>query len=137
MTNIMEQKDLQRITRRWDYFTNKVVSLEEISTTEIQKLLLETYEVLYLFCKEDPIPKEIASIILAMDGYLTYASIMEEKEVPMNFYHFFEIYRIAASLKKGFFKFKYEAEFPKLKMSSLDSSDEYNIIDLKNDQLFI
>ena len=130
----MGYAELARIAREWDEATHAVLDLKQFSLTEMQVLLKETYIALTVFHKEEFIPKGISKILLNMDAFLYFASLMENKEVPVDFYHYQKISMVVSALKLGFFSGKYECVFPKLQI--LDLSGKAIVVDLENDYPF-
>ena len=132
----MEQKELEKIVQRWHDMTGKVIAFEEILEREIQKLLLDTYEVFYSFHKEEMIPREIIPIIQAMDSFVDFLVMYEEDDDESTaIYNFHKIFPIINALQQGFLIQKYDVEFPKIKICDLQGKE--SIIDLENDQLFV
>ena len=130
----MGYAELARIASEWDEITHTVLDLEKFSLTEMQVLLKETYIVLTAFHKEEFVPKGISKILLNMDAFLYFASLMENKEVAVDFYWYQESSMVVSALKQGFFRGKYECAFPKLRL--LDLSGNASIVDLEEDCLF-
>ena len=112
----MQDAELERIAREWDELTHTVLDLDKFALAEVQSLLKDTYTVLTVFHKEQFIPKGISKILLNMDEFLYFTSLMEEKEVGLDFYQYQLISSIVSTLKTGFFGAKYEYEFPRLKV---------------------
>ena len=127
----MENKELKQITYNWKSMTDTVLDLEKFSLSEMQILLSDTYQVLRTYHKENVTPKEVSNILLEMYEFLYFTSLMEEKEVGVNFYQYQYISSIVAALRKGFFEADYRCEFPELKI--LDKNNNEFIIDFEND----
>ena len=126
----MEFKELYDLAAEWQEMTAAVMDLKEISLSEMQGLLKDTYQALTAFHKDDLIPKEISKILLGMEDFLYFASLMEEKEVGTGFYHWREIYVISTALKSGFLEGAYECEFPKLQIC--DAEENVHVIDVNH-----
>ena len=127
----MENKELKQITYNWKSMTDTVLDLEKFSLSEMQILLSDTYQVLRTYHKENVTPKEVSNILLEMYEFLYFTSLMEEKEVGVNFYQYQYISSIVAALRKGFFEADYRCEFPELKI--LDKNNNEFIINFEND----
>lgn len=111
--------------------TDTVLDLEKFSLSEMQILLSDTYQVLRTYHKEDAAPKEVSNILLEMYEFLYFTSLMEEKEVGIDFYHYQYISSIVAALRKGFFESDYGCDFPELKI--FDISNNEFLINFEND----
>ena len=74
------------IVDEWCEMTNIVLDLKELSFSKIQNLLKETYEILTEYHKEKLIPKEISKLLLEVDSFLYFTSLMEENEKGIDFY---------------------------------------------------
>lgn len=126
----MEEKVLIQLTTQWSRMTGLVLELRKIPSAELQRLLKETYRVLRFYCEDNLVPKEISKILLEMDEFLYFASLFEKKEVEIDFYFYQVMHMIVETLKEGFFKGKYECEYPILKMSEL--SNNSLVLDFEN-----
>ena len=127
----MKNKELKQIAYNWKSMTDTVLDLEKFSLSEMQILLSDTYQVLRTYHKENVTPKEVSNILLEMYEFLYFTSLMEEKEVGVNFYQYQYISSIVAALRKGFFEADYRCEFPELKI--LDKNNNEFIINFEND----
>lgn len=127
----MKNKELKQIAYNWKSMTDTVLDLEKFSLSEMQILLSDTYKALRTYHKENVIPKEVSNILLEMYEFLYFTSLMEEKEVGVNFYQYQYISSIVAALRKGFFEADYRCEFPELKI--LDKNNNEFIINFEND----
>ena len=127
----MKNKELKQIAYNWKSMTDTVLDLEKFSLSEMQILLSDTYKALRTYHKENVAPKEVSNILLEMYEFLYFTSLMEEKEVGVNFYQYQYISSIVAALRKGFFEADYRCEFPELKI--LDKNNNEFIIDFEND----
>ena len=119
----MENKELKQITYNWKSMTDTVLDLEKFSLSEMQILLSDTYQVLRTYHKENVTPKEVSNILLEMYEFLYFTSLMEEKEVGVNFYQYQYISSIVAALRKGFFEADYDCDFPGLKVLDKDGNE--------------
>ena len=126
----MEEKVLIQLTTQWSRMTGLVLELRKIPSAELQRLLKETYRVLRFYCEDNLVPKEISKILLEMDEFLYFASLFEKKEVEIDFYFYQVMHMIVEILKEGFFKGKYECEYPILKTSDL--SNNSLVLDFEN-----
>lgn len=128
----MGHAELARIAREWDETTHTVLDLEKFSLTEMQVLLKETYIVLTAFHKEQFIPKGISKILLNMDSFLYFVSLMEDNEA-VNFCCYQKISAIVDALKVGFFQGAYARSFPKLLVG--DCENNYYVVDMESNFL--
>lgn len=126
----MGHTELERIARQWDELTHTVLECKEISFGEMKDLLRDTYVVLTAFHKDRFVPKEISKILLNMDSFLYFASLMEGQEVAVDFYRYQMLSAVVSALKAGFFAAKYECAYPKLQI--YDAERISHIIDLEN-----
>ncbi len=129
----MVDETLTRTLKEWNNMIYTVLNLKEFSLSDIQCLLKQTYGILNEYHKRSFIPKKVAEIILTMDEFLYFASLMEEKEKTVDFYHFQGISSIVRALKEGFFGGRYQPAYPRLQI--IGFSDERHILDLENDRL--
>jgi hypothetical protein len=127
----VENNELKQIAYNWKSMTDTVLDLEKFSLSEMQILLSDTYKALRTYHKENVAPKEVSNILLEMYEFLYFTSLMEEKEVGVNFYQYQYISSIVAALRKGFFEADYRCEFPELKI--LDKNNNEFIINFEND----
>ena len=127
----MENKELKQIAYNWKSMTDTVLDLEKFSLSEMQILLSDTYKALRTYHKENVAPKEVSNILLEMYEFLYFTSLMEEKEVGVDFYQYQYISSIVAALRKGFFEADYRCEFPELKI--LDKNNNEFMINFEND----
>ena len=115
----MECKELTRITDGWLAMTDTVLSLQEIAPAELQSLLRDTYLALRAYHTETVIPKEVSRLLLEMQDFLYFASLMEEKEVGVGFYRVQLLSALIDALKRGFFAADYGCAYPALTVSGL------------------
>lgn len=114
----MRYDELPQISRSWSSMAMIVLDLKPLPYSEIQKLLRTTYNVLTRYCKNALVPKQISKILLAMDEFVYFASLMEEKELSEGYYCSRQIRVISRALKDGFFKGEYPIDFPNLQISN-------------------
>ena len=126
----MDEKVLIQLTTQWSRMTGLVLEMRKNPSAGLQRLLKETYRVLRFYCEDNLVPKEISKILLEMDEFLYFASLFEKKEVEIDFYFYQVMDMIVETLKEGFFKGKYECEYPILKMSEL--SNNSLVLDFEN-----
>ena len=119
------------ITREWKALTYKVLDKEPLSLPHLQSLLADTYSVLTSFHKNELVPKSVCKMLLATDEFLYFASMMEENENKLDFYHYQLISQITEGMKKGFFDGEYEETIPKLKIYTPER--EPYVIDFEKD----
>ena len=58
-----------------------------------------------------------------MDAFLYFASLIEDKEVEVDFYQYQFISFIVVALKKGFFDSHYDFTFPELNICGFDKNE--------------
>ena len=127
----MTNEELQQITSAWKSMTYTVLDLEKFSLSAMQKLLDKTYQALREHYKNKSAPKEVTNILLEMYEFLYFTSLMEEKEVGIDFYHYQYISSIVAALRKGFFESDYGCDFPELKIFDINNNEF--LINFEND----
>ena len=118
------------ITKEWSKMTYNVLDLKRIPSIEIRDLLRNTYDVLNYYHKDELIPKAVSEMLLEMDGFLYFASMITDKEFDDDPYLYQAIHSIAESLKTGFFKGEYECKYPVLKVNN--TKEKPYILDLQN-----
>ena len=127
----MELEIINKTTYEWHEMTNIILDSKKFSLTVLQNLLKETYVILTEYHRESLVPKEISKLLSEMEGFLYFITIMDEKDLYMDFYYYQYISGIIAALKKGFFNGVYEYSFPKLKI--LDGKNNGILIDFEKD----
>ena len=115
----MKEK-ISAVTNEWIQMTHKVLHLKRIPTTEIRNLLKDTYEILTFYHKQEIVPKTVCEMLLEMDGFLYFASMITDKEFDDDPYLYQAIHCIVKALKTGFFNGEYECEYPVLKINRVD-----------------
>ena len=126
----MNINTIDSTTSRWDNMTYQALSLQEISLSDIQILLKDTYHILTEVHKDELVHKSICKLLLTMDEFLYFSSMIETNEKGVDFYHYQYISNIVSALKTGFFKGEHEESFPKLKV--YDSEKNETVVDLEN-----
>ena len=111
---------------KWHEMTNIVLDLKKFSLEDVQSLLKDTYTILTSYHKEQLVPKEISKLLLEMDEFLYFITIMDNEDLCIDLKLYQYISSITDALKCGFFKGEYEYSFPKLR-----------IRDPKNNELII
>lgn len=129
----MKHAPLHHLTGCWDDMTYTILDLKELPLEKMYLLLKETFKVLACYCKEELIPKEICKIILSMEDFLKFASMMEEKEKEKGYYHALEFCVIIHALRDGFFAENLAADYPKLKTDVM--SDKPLVMNFEKDSL--
>lgn len=120
----LDEYIIRKVADHWSELSFDVLEMKRISPSEIQNLLKETYRILIAFHKKNLVPKGISRIFIEMDSFLYFASMIEENEDKMGFYHYKTIHSIVTALKKGFFSGEYGCEFPFIQIAD----DENNIV---------
>ncbi len=119
----MSYNEITKIIQDWQDVTGIVVSLKELPVKKVEKLLKETYFVMNTFHKDELIPKELGELFLEIEEFLYFSSIMEENEMPTDYYRWQKIFTIVKSLEKGFFQGEYELPYPRLKMKDISGCE--------------
>lgn len=114
------KNNITAITKKWIEMTHRVLDLKRIPSIEIRDVLKNTYEVLNCYHKDEYVPKSLCEMLLEMNEFLYFASMITDKEFDDDPYLYQAIYSIAKSLKSGFLNGKYECEYPILKMNNAD-----------------
>ena len=127
----MELERIDLLINQWKEMTYAVLNLKKISLSEMQELLKETYKLLIKFHKQEVIPKELCKLLLEMDGFLYFSSLMEDKEVGIAFYHYQTVSLIVDAFKKGFFNGEYICSYPELEI--IDAKKNTIIIDFEKE----
>ena len=91
----------------WHQMTNDVLNLKEISPNRTQQLLQQTRLVIASYAKETLVPKAVVKLFGEMDEFLYFASMMEDNEVRMDFYHYQDISCEVKAIKETFYAFGY------------------------------
>jgi hypothetical protein len=110
-----------------------VLDLKKIPAPQLQNVLKDTYEILYFYHRQDCAPKMVSKLLLVMDEFLYFVSLMEDSEVKKDFYYYQAVSCIAKALKQGYFIGRYDGVFPVLKF--LDPTDEPMIIDFESGKI--
>lgn len=125
----MEYENIKGLTREWQDMTSRVLELRELSVSDTEELIADTYEVLTEFHKESLLPKEITKLLLEIKTFLEISSAVEFAEKPDGYYHSMDILLVTDTMIKGFLKGEYECKFPKLQIKDMDNNA--HIIDLE------
>ncbi len=124
---------ITEITEKWKRITYSVLDLKRISSAEIRENLKKTYEVLNYYHKDEYVPKSVCEMLLEMDSFLYFASMITDKEFDDDPYLYQTTHSIAQALKKGFFNGEYECEYPVLKI--INAEKNIAAFDLQNGYL--
>lgn len=126
----MSLERITRVTEGWQEMTHKVLNIKDISPTDIENLLKETYMILTTYHKDTLIPKELTKLLLEIRDFNEISSAIEFAEKPSGYYHSLDVCVVVDALKTGFLEGKYVCEFPKLKIYDLNKNG--HIIDLRD-----
>ena len=126
----MKRETITQITADWIQMTHRVLDLKRIPSIEIRDLFRRTYEVLNHYHKEDLTPKELSKMLLEMEGFLYFASLITDKEFDDDPYLYQAVHSITEALKTGFFEGHYEKEYPLLQV--FDDYEKACVVDLEN-----
>ena len=129
----MDYKKILNTIDQWEEATNIVLSMEDLSLHKMQLILKDTYSILTDFHKSEFVPRAVCELFLQMEEFLYFTSLIERNEKSVDFYHLQVFFSIIKSLRKGFFKGKYECSFPKLKFT--DAFGNEFSLDLESDNI--
>ena len=107
----MEREKIVRLVEDWERLTDKVLDLKSFEILEAVSLLGRSYDVLVQYSSDELVPKEVSKILLSMEEFLYFSSMMEEKETAVDFYHYQAMFGIISALREGFFSGKFEHKF--------------------------
>ena len=127
------KKNIIAVTMEWLEMTHKVLELKRIPPAEVQDVFKRTYEVLCYYSKDELIPKSVSKLLLEMDDFLYFASMITDNEFDDDPYLYQAICTVAESLKDGFFKSEYECEYPLLKLTNI--SEKSLVFDFENGRI--
>lgn len=125
----MDVYKIKKLTQQWVSITLTILKKDDFPSDMFKNLLKESYKVLNQYHKDELIPKELSGLLLEMDSFLYFVSLITEKEGMTEIY-FPAIYMSVEGAKKGFLDGKYECEFPLLRV--FDDDDNPLALDLEN-----
>ena len=128
----MELKNIKKLSQQWVSMTLIVLKEDNFPSDMFKNLLKESYAVLNHYHKDALIPKEVTELLLEMDGFLYFVSLINGKEGITDMY-FPAAHMAVEGVKKGFLDGKYECEFPLLRV--YDNDDKPLTLDLENGYL--
>lgn len=123
----MQNQRLNRLNNEWSQAIYTVLAMEKESSSELQRLLLQTYEVLSELCSEQLVPKETCKLFLEMEDFLYFSSLIEANESGEGFYCHRQILDVVKALENGFLDGCYEYAFPKLVIGEGEKSILFNL----------
>ena len=126
----MNNENIKSVADKWVDMTYKTLDLKRIPSIEIKDVFRESYAILSRYYNEALIPKEVARLLLEMDGFLYFASMISEKEFEDDPAFYQAVHSVAEALKTGFFSGTYECAYPKLKVTSAEGNIQ--ILDLES-----
>ncbi len=95
----MNTETIEKLTHNWCSTTWKVIELEKVDLTALQRLIRDTYNVLDKLCTEKLVPKEMCGLLLEMHEFSWWVSDL--KDTPM-YYLYQEIVSLVNDLNKYF-----------------------------------
>ena len=122
----MEIETINKTICDWQEMTHTILDPKKFSLTILQQVFKETYIILTEYHRAALIPKDVSKLLLEMDDFLHFITIIDNKELCIDFYYYQYIAAINTALKKGFFNSNYKYSFPQL-----------NIVDAKNNEIII
>lgn len=126
----MNRETILQTAEQWVQMTHTALALKRIPAPVVQRLLKDTYEALYAYRKDSLVPKEIGKLLLEMDGFLYFATLIGDKEFDDDLPLYRAIHSVAEALKDGFFGGVYEQDFPALTV--YDAEERPRVLDLEN-----
>lgn len=123
---------VQHLCAAWRLVVEDVLDRAPLSERQLQALLLETYRIFTLFCKDSTVFKNLLRVWNEMEEFLHHAQVMEENEVGSGFYHYEKVLPLILALKNGFLDGTYLTPFPHL---SVPAPDGTVTVDLERDFL--
>lgn len=127
----MKQETITQITAEWIQMTYRTLDLKRIPSLELRDLFKRTYEVLHTYHRQELVPKEMCEMLLEMDGFFYFASMITDKEFDDDPSFYQAAHAIGEALKTGFFESRYECEYPLL-MVQPDEKEKPHTLDLEN-----
>ena len=115
----MEIKQIIETTNKWENLIQAVLSLKPLDSFEFVSLLADTYKTIKSFDNKKEVPKEVCKLLITMDEWLYFASLMEEKEVGTDFYNYQATFCIVSAIKNGFFTGDYKYCFATAKTEEI------------------
>ena len=128
----MTKENLTKLACRWRDMIGRALELKTIPSDRLQRLLRDTYEALHYY-EQDLVPRQISKVLLEMEAFLYFASVMEDNEMGENFYFYQAIYGVVKALEEGFLNGGYVCVFPVLKVE--DPRGNLHFLDLENGRL--
>jgi hypothetical protein len=115
----MEQFSITATTKGWFDLTHEVLELKKIPSEQLQDLLKDTYKILYFYHRQDCAPKMVSKLLLEMDEFLYFVSLLEdneeEKKRVATEYHNYPLHQILQSLYIAFRSYFDIADYAKTK----------------------
>lgn len=111
----MNYENIKQLADKWGEMTTRVRRMEEISYLELHEIFGEVYRTFAALCKEELVPRETCQLILNMDEFETYATMLDETPVNKIYPG---IYHLVKALKYGFLNGIFQSEFVKLKVTT-------------------
>lgn len=122
------------LTEEWSDMSDKALSLKEITLTEMQGLLRETYEVLQFYNKFGFVPKEVLKLLFEMDHYIYFSTIMRDEITNDSFHYYEAVDLVVKAIETAFFEEEQEYKYPELKVYNW-MTEETRIVNLEKDYL--
>lgn len=131
----MNNQELNLIKNRWEKMIGDICKTRKIEIPEAEKIFKDTYEALYVFHKDELVPKEILNIIMNMENYLYILSLVTLRDETSEeaYFEYNAFYNITSAIKEGFIEGRYKAVFPKLKVEDSEHNDR--VLDLDSNFL--
>ena len=108
-----------KVIKKWENLIQAVLSLKPLDVSEFASLLADTYKIIKSLDNKKEVPKDVCKLLITMDEWLYFASLMEEKEVGTDFYNYQASYSIISAIKAGFFDGDYKHCFATTKTDEI------------------
>lgn len=126
----MGRGETEALSKRWEAACDAVLSLKPPSLPDLQGLLRDSYKTLSLYHKRSLVPKEIGRILIAMENYLFFSAMMEEKELGDGAFCYQRVHLIVKALERGFLDGFFPLKSPRLEIR--DDTGMIRFLDLES-----
>lgn len=128
----MGPTEINKLAQQWVSMTLTMLREDDFPSEAVKNLLRESYAVLNHYHEDTFIPKEVTKMLLEMDSFLYFLSLLSGKEGIYETY-FPAVHMAIEGLKNGFLDGKYECAFPLLRV--YDNDDKPLTLDLAKGDL--
>lgn len=115
----MEIETIVYVANTWNEKTYDILDLKEIPISEMEKLLRNTYKILYEYQTEKNIPKELCQLLLNEDEFMSFLAIIgsNQEEIANTARMYQALYCIIDTMKQKFFNNGFEEAFSVLEVN--------------------